>query len=519
MLCTGLWTSHRLARLHPLSLQPEAFPDVHARSFPVQQSFRASGLTLAVVAGCFSSAARRGSQRWPVDRTKRRKQRGMLVAAHSTIEAREAIRRCLRENRSSLVFQNLPEIALQQLLDSMTRVEAKQSQVLFSHGDTCESMFIVESGYLEITKNMVQESGGEDVVVKQRVSPGEYVGELALLFNRPRDVSVAVEHGQSAVLWSLERKDFVDVIQALADCDTRGECTVQDTMKTIFVVSDGSGESATSAVNMAAKQFDNVWLGSGGQNVVCFPFVRYAAEVFEITRRARSEQALIIYTLMRPGPRDAMHQEADRELLDGEAKLHAVDLWEPMLAEMEVLFGEKRRQEVKTSELRPTLSSTCLQMVEAIEYTQRMDDGVFPALWAECDVLLIGLSRAGKTPLSYFLAQRGYKVANYPVVPDEDPPSELFDPALQSRCIALTISPEPLKARRTARMKEFGRDRSTYGSLETCMKEVGWLKTFYMRRGPRWPVIDTSSGAVEEIAGKILKVLGNVSSKDMPSVI
>merc|ERR1712032_664738 len=129
---------------------------------------------------------------------------------------------------------------------------------------------------------------------------------------------------------------------------------------------------------------------------------------------------------------------------------------------------------------RETVTEEYMQIIKAIEYTRKVDDGVLPHLWGDCDIMLIGPSRAGKTPLAFYLAQRGFKVANYPVVPDEKPPPELFDPGLQSRCVALSITPEQqLYKRRTARMKEFGRDAGTYGSLRTCTKEVSWLKTFY----------------------------------------
>jgi len=241
--------------------------------------------------------------------------------------------------------------------------------------------------------------------------------------------------------------------------------------------------------------------------VTSFPFIRYEAEVLEITRRAREENALIVYTLMRDEPRRAMSAEAQRPRKDGENELRTVDLWEPMLAQMESILGVPRQSKVSMSAMRPSLSETCLKMVEAIEFTRQLDDGVHPELWKDADVIIIGLSRAGKTPLSIFLAQRGFKVANYPVVPDEQPPKELFDPAIQGKCIALTIEPGRLASIRQERMADFGRSTSTYSSLQNCTKECRWLKTFYMRHGPRWPQIDTSSGALEEQAAKIIKLL------------
>eukprot|EP00439_Symbiodinium_sp_Y106_P015166 s5373_g2.t1 len=189
---------------------------------------------------------------------------------------------------------------------------------------------------------------------------------------------------------------------------------------------------------------------------------------------------------------------------------------------------------------------------QAIEFTRKLDDGMHPELWSEADQSLAthsDFSHAALVPdlsccadrgyyshrpfscrqnttsdgapvdqfrislvqalsnLRFFLAQRGFKVANYPVIPGEDPPKHLFDPAIQHKCVALTIQAQRLHAVRSARMKDYGREESKYASMENCKKEVNWLKTFYMRQGPHWTVLDTTNGGVEETAAKVLKVL------------
>eukprot|EP00913_Durusdinium_trenchii_P025615 g24042.t1 len=152
-----------------------------------------------------------------------------------------------------------------------------------------------------------------------------------------------------------------------------------------------------------------------------------------------------------------------------------------------------------------------MTIVKAIEYTRKVDDGVLPHLWDECDIMLIGPSRAGKTPLSFYLAQRGYKVANYPLVPEEEPPKdrssfELFE-LDQQKCFALQIKPERLQEIRTQRMKQFNRSNTKYANLTNIKKEVSWIKNFYLRKGPKWPIIDTSNAGVVETAARIMEIL------------
>eukprot|EP00415_Alexandrium_ostenfeldii_P004282 UN4282 len=119
--------------------------------------------------------------------------------------------------------------------------------------------------------------------------------------------------------------------------------------------------------------------------------------------------------------------------------------------------------------------------------------------------MLIGPSRAGKTPLAFYLAQRGFKVANYPLVPDEDPPPEFFN-IDQKKCIGLMIQPERLREIRIERMAQFNRTNTQYASMAEIKKEVRWIKTFYMRRGPSWPTIDTTNSGVVETAARIIEI-------------
>lgn len=135
---------------------------------------------------------------------------------------------------------------------------------------------------------------------------------------------------------------------------------------------------------------------------------------------------------------------------------------------------------------------------EALEFAEQADDGARPKLFSEADVVLVGPSRAGKTTITKLLAQKGLKVANYPLVPGEEPPSELLE-LDQRRVVKLTTQLEQLQQVRQQRMQRLGRQSSRYAATDAIRKELSWVKTFYIRNFPRsGPTIDTAKMSIAE---------------------
>lgn len=104
---------------------------------------------------------------------------------------------------------------------------------------------------------------------------------------------------------------------------------------------------------------------------------------------------------------------------------------------------------------RKPLSDTYFKRMRAIEFTRQLDDGACPERWKDADLIIIGVSRSGKTPLSIFMAQRGFKVANYPLVPGVDPPKELFE-VEPWRVFGLIVDPGILSSIRKSRVAALG---------------------------------------------------------------
>lgn len=135
---------------------------------------------------------------------------------------------------------------------------------------------------------------------------------------------------------------------------------------------------------------------------------------------------------------------------------------------------------------------------EALEFAERADDGAQPKLFREADVVLVGPSRAGKTTITKLLAQKGLKVANYPLVPGEEPPSELLE-LDQRKVVKLTTQLEQLQQVRQKRMQRLGRQSSQYAATDAIRKELSWVKTFYIQNFPRsGPTIDTAKMSIAD---------------------
>jgi regulator of PEP synthase PpsR (kinase-PPPase family) len=152
------------------------------------------------------------------------------------------------------------------------------------------------------------------------------------------------------------------------------------------------------------------------------------------------------------------------------------------------------------------LSDEYFRRIEAVEFTVKSDDGKEPRNFKKADLVLVGVSRTSKTPLSTLLAQRGLKVANLPIVLGVTTPPELEE-ANQERIVGLTIGLEPLVEIRKARLKQLGMSvDANYGLKDQVKAELEYAQGIF-RAHAGWPVIDVTGRAIEETAVIILESL------------
>ena len=261
--------------------------------------------------------------------------------------------------------------------------------------------------------------------------------------------------------------------------------------RTVFFVSDGTGITAETFGNAILAQFDFQ------PHRVRLPFIDSADKAHQAVRQINhvgdleGKRPLVFTTLV------------DKEVLGiirTNCKGMLMDMFGTFVQPIELELGIKSHHRVgRFSDV--SKSQAYHDRIEAINFSLAHDDGQSNRDLAGADVILVGVSRSGKTPTSLYLAmQCGLKAANYPLIP-EDFERRQLPPALvpfRSKIFGLTISPDRLAEIRAER-----RPNSRYASLENCRMEVSEAEAMMRRAGIRW--LSTTTKSIEEIATTILQ--------------
>ena len=258
----------------------------------------------------------------------------------------------------------------------------------------------------------------------------------------------------------------------------------------IHVVSDATGETATRVVMAVERQFPELEF-----EVIRHPRVMSSDEIQLAAARARGRRAVVVYTLVDPGYREVMRTICKRY------RLHYCDvLGHPIDAVARVsglpATGEPGAQ--------PVLDSSYFKRVEAIEFAVQADDGVAVRRLDEADIVLVGVSRTSKTPLSIYLGYLGYKAANIPIVKGIEPPPELFQ-VEPEKIVGVTLKPELLADIRARRVRQMRGSTRSYAGLDDVYEELESADAIYRRLG--CPVIEVSTLAIEETAYRIIRLV------------
>jgi hypothetical protein len=260
----------------------------------------------------------------------------------------------------------------------------------------------------------------------------------------------------------------------------------------IDVLSDSTGETAEKVVRAAMLQFPH-----SGAHIRLHTRVRTKEAARPVLERAAKEGALVVFTVVSPELREYIHT-ASYEL-----KIEALDLIGSLIVKLSTFLD---RQPINMPSAMLPLSEEYFRRIEAVEFTVKSDDGKEPRNFKKADLVLVGVSRTSKTPLSTLLAQRGLKVANLPIVLGVQPPPELYD-ASQDRIVGLTIELDQLVEIRKARLKQLGMPvDANYGLRDQVKEELEYAMQLFRSR-PQWPVIDVTGRAIEETAVIILESL------------
>ncbi|NLL86521.1 MAG: kinase/pyrophosphorylase [Syntrophomonadaceae bacterium] len=258
----------------------------------------------------------------------------------------------------------------------------------------------------------------------------------------------------------------------------------------VFIISDSIGETAEMVVRAAASQFN-----SGEMEIRQIPNISNTETIDEVIHQAANNKFLVAYTLVIDELAMYLREEAEKH------GVVCVDILGPLIAAFNNMSQIEPRREPG---LLRKMDEMYYRRVEAVEFAVRYDDGKDPRGIELADIVLIGVSRTSKTPLSMYLAHKRIKVANVPLVPEVQPPEELFK-AERGKVIGLTINLEQLNQIRTERLKTLGlKGQANYANPERILEELEYADRIMKRLG--CPVIEVTNRAVEETASKILEI-------------
>ena len=256
----------------------------------------------------------------------------------------------------------------------------------------------------------------------------------------------------------------------------------------IYVVSDSIGETAELVIQASSSQFQNCSI-----NTLRFPYVVDTATVDEILEAAVENQALVAFTLVIQDIKSYLIEKAEA------LGLTYIDILGPSINKMKTYFEE---EPIYEPGLIHKLDEDYFRRVEAIEFAVKYDDGRDPRGILRADIVLVGVSRTSKTPLSQYLALKKLKVANVPVVPEVEPPEELYR-INPKKCFGLRIHPQQLNDIRKERLKALGlAPDASYAKLDRIEQELQHFEKVTKKIGCQ--IINVSNRAVEETANIII---------------
>jgi len=260
--------------------------------------------------------------------------------------------------------------------------------------------------------------------------------------------------------------------------------------KVIYIVAESTGETINRIARASLVQFNPEKF-----IVKKYFMIKDIKIIKEIMHKAHEEGALIAFSIVEHDLRDALINEAEH------LGIKAIDVIGDFILQLSIFLKEKP---MSIPGRQYVLDEDYFKRIEAINFAVKHDDGKMPQGLKLADIVLVGLSRTGKTPLSTYLAHQGWKVANVPVHPDMEPPKELFEIETK-KVFGLIVSVESLVRLREGRLKQLGlAPRAKYADPIEISQEIDWCNDFFSQN-PKWRIVDVSNKAIEEAAASIIR--------------
>lgn len=265
----------------------------------------------------------------------------------------------------------------------------------------------------------------------------------------------------------------------------------------IYVGSDSLGETGDSVLRAAISQFD-----TDNYEICRYPHIKDTKDIDVVLQKMeQDENPIFIYTMVKKELVDYI------KVYEETSDIKTLDLLSSVIGALSDGLGMSPSYE--SGAIR-RLDDEYFSRIESIEFAVKYDDGKDPRGFRDADLVLIGVSRTSKTPLSMYLANKNIKVANLPLVMGMEPAKEIFE-IPRNKIIGLTNSPENLNQIREERLKALGLpNSSSYANLEKILDELEFAHEIMKKVG--CPIIDVSNKAIEETSEVIISLLAKMKS-------
>ncbi len=261
----------------------------------------------------------------------------------------------------------------------------------------------------------------------------------------------------------------------------------------VIVISDGTGETASAITRAAMTQFQDKEIF-----FTRYKNIRSREQIDAIFQEAAIHHDIVVYTIVSVELRAYIAELSKRD------HVRSVDVMGPLLTTFSNFFEAEPNYQPG---LLHAVNDQYFKRVAAIEFTLNHDDGRNINSLEEADVVLVGISRTSKTPLSMYLSLEGIKTVNVPIVMDVPLPDKLFQ-IDQRKIFGLTIDADELFRIRKNRLTRLGlsNDEGDYADLSKVSEEIEWANRIFSEN-KRWPVFNVTGKALEETAAEIIKLL------------
>lgn len=256
----------------------------------------------------------------------------------------------------------------------------------------------------------------------------------------------------------------------------------------IFVLSDTVGEIPERLIYAVLSQFPDI----SKKEIKKYPFLDNTQDLLKVLNDAKIEQAIVVTTLI--------NHELNIVATDflKKNKLFHIDY---VSALIDTISEKTEKEPIYKSSALHALDEQYFDRMAAIEFAVKYDDGKNPKGFLKSDVVLLGISRTSKTPLSMYLANRSFKVSNLPLIPEVPVAPEIYQVPSEN-IFGLVASPEYIMAVRSERVKLMGlRSKSTYNDLERIKQELSYAEELFEELGAH--VISMENRSIEETAQQI----------------